>query len=115
MTTIIMKESERFHIHKNRELKDASGKPMKFYRERDYTAELKKRGLERYQEGKYKAPESKKYTGVSEEAHRMINSVSYDRRTGRPNIGDRYIDKLKSMGVREIPRELMNKREGGWR
>jgi hypothetical protein len=110
-----MKESEHFKIHTNRELKDASGKPMRFYRERDYNSELKRRGLERFDEGKYKKPESKKYQGVSEEAHKMMASVSYDKRTGKPNLGDRYIDALKKMGVREVPRDLVGKTQGGFR
>ena len=110
-----MKTSEKFKTHTNRELRDQSGKPMRFYTERDYNSELKKRGLERYQEGKYKAPESKKYTGVSDEAKRMMNSVTYDKRTGRPNIGGRYIEALKQMGVREVPKDIRNMRQGGFR
>lgn len=110
---IIVKQSERFHTHTNRELKDKSGKPMRFYSERDYNSELKKRGLERFDESKYKRPESKKYSGVSNDARNMMNSVSYDK-SGKPNIGDRYIEKLKSMGVKNVPKELQNKTSGGW-
>lgn len=112
MTTIHMKTSEKFKIHANRELKDPSGKPMKFYREKDYNAELKKRGLERYDESKIKRYQPKKYNGVSDEARRMMNSVSYDR-NGRPNIGDRYINELKRMGVKDVPKEIRNKQNGG--
>lgn len=102
----------RFHIHVNRELKDKSGKPMRFYTERDYTSELTKRGLEPYDESKRTTYIPKKYEGVSDKAKRMMNSVSYDK-TGRPNIGSRYIDALKQMGVKEVPKELRDKQKGG--
>lgn len=111
---IIMKTNERFQIHRNRELRDSSGRPMKFYSERDYNSELKKRGLERYDENKHnKSYQPKKYSGISDEARRMINSVSYDKKTGKPNIGDRYINELAKMGVKEMPKELRDKSKGG--
>lgn len=110
---IIMKTSERFKTHTNRELKDRSGKPMRFHTERDYNSELKKRGLERYDENKHnKSYEPKKYEGISDSAKRMMNQVTYDKK-GKPNIGDRYINELKRMGVREVPKELRNKQSGG--
>lgn len=110
---IHMKTSEKFKVHTNRELKDKSGKPMRFYTERDYNSELKRRGLEKYDENKHmNTYKPKKYEGISEDAKRMMNQVTYDR-SGKPNIGDRYIEKLKSMGVREFPKELRDKQRGG--
>lgn len=107
MTTIIMKESTRFKTHYNREL----GK--KYYCERDYRSDVKKAGLEPFNPNKIKKYEPKKYTGVSEEARRMIGSVTYDKK-GKPNIGDRYMDKLKEMGMKSVPRDLMNRTQGGF-
>lgn len=110
-----MKTSERFKIHTNRELRDPSGKPMRFYSERDYNEELKKRGLERYDESKHTSGyKPKKYEGVSESAQRMMNSVTYDKKTGKPNIGSRYIDELRKMGVKEVPKEIRNRQHGGF-
>ena len=82
----------------------------------DYLKDIKARGLEPIKEDsgvdhKFK---KKSYSGVSNEARAMMNSVSYDK-NGKPNIGDRYIDKLKSMGVKELPKELRDKVQGGWR
>lgn len=109
-----MKTNERFQRHTNRELKDKFGKPMRFHTERDYNTELKKRGLERYDENKHQNTyQPKKYTGISDSAKRMMNSVSYDKKTGKPNIGDRYINELKLMGVKEVPKELREKSKGG--
>lgn len=111
---IIMKTSERFKTHTNRELKDRAGKPMRFYSERDYNSELKKRGLERYDENKHQNTyQPKKYEGISDSAKRMMNQVTYDKKTGKPNIGDRYINELKSMGVKEVPKHLRDKQSGG--
>jgi hypothetical protein len=110
---IHIKTSEKFKVHTNRELRDQSGKPMRFYTERDYKSELQKRGLERYDENKHnKRYEPKKYDGISDSAKHMMAQVTYDKK-GKPNIGDRYIEKLKSMGVREIPKELRDKQHGG--
>lgn len=111
---IHFKTSERFKVHTNRELKDRTGKPMRFYTERDYNSELKKRGLERYDESKRTTYVPKKYSGISDEAKRMMNSVSYDK-SGKPNVGTRYLDALKKMGVKEVPKELREKTNGGWR
>jgi hypothetical protein len=108
MTTIIMKTSDKFKTHYNREL----GK--KYYCERDYRADVKKAGLEPYNPASIKKYAPKKYTGVSEDARRMINSVTYDRK-GKPNIGDRYIQKLRDMGMKAVPRDLMNKTGGGFK
>lgn len=105
-------KTPKFQIHVNRELRDNSGKPMKFYTERDYRSELTKRGLEQFQPEKIKAYQPKRYSGVSDEAKQMMNSVSYDRK-GRPNIGDRYMDKLKLMGMKNAPKEVLGKKSGG--
>lgn len=111
---IIVKESKNFKIHTNRELRDRNGKPMKFYSEKDYQSELTKRGLERYDENRQQnSYKKKKYEGVSDEARRMMNSVSYDKKTGKPNIGDRYIQELKRMGVKNAPKEVIGKTQGG--
>ncbi len=110
-----MAQDDRFHIHVNRELKDRSGRPMKFYSEKDYTKELKTRGLERYKEGSQNTYKHKEYKGISTETRNMMAQVTYDKKTGKPNIGDRYIDKLKSMGVREVPKELRERQQGGWK
>lgn len=110
---IIVKQSERFQRHTNRELKDESGKPMRFHTERDYNSELKKRGLERYDESRTQNTyKKKKYEGISDDARQMMNSVSYDK-NGKPNIGDRYINELKRMGVKEAPKEIRDKQYGG--
>ena len=105
----------KFSIHTNRELKDKSGKPMKFYSEKDYRSELARRGMEPYQPEKIKAYQPKKYKGVSEDAKKMMSCVTYDK-NGRPNIGDRYIDKLKSMGMKPVSHQSMEhmaKQHGG--
>lgn len=109
---IHIKTSDKFKTHTNRELKDRAGKPMRFHSERDYNSELKKRGLERYDESKIKKYEPKKYSGISDDAKRMMNQVTYDK-SGKPNIGDRYYEKLKSMGVREVPKNIRDKTSGG--
>lgn len=106
MTLIIMKEGNHFKPHYNREL----GK--KYYTKSDYLSDMKSKGLEPFHE--VKRPEPKKYTGVSEEAKHMMNSVSYDRKTGKPNIGDRYIDALKSMGMKKVPDNIRNLNKGGF-
>ena len=108
---IIMKESQKFQRHTNRELRDPSGRPMKFHSEKDYTNELKSRGLEPYREGAQNTYKKKEYKGVSDEARRMMNSVTYTN--GKPNIGGRYIEALKQMGVREVPKEIRNRTSGG--
>jgi len=81
----------------------------------DYLRDVKKAGLEPVKESHSIEHNFKKksYSGVSDEAKKMINSVSYDKH-GKPNIGDRYIDKLKQMGVKPMPRELRNKTKGGF-
>lgn len=103
----------KFHIHTNRELKDPSGKPMRFYQEKDYRHELAKRGLEPLDEAHIKPYVPKKYEGISNEARQMMSSVTYDKK-GKPNIGDRYIEKLKSMGMhKNIPERIKNETRGG--
>lgn len=102
-----MPENERFHIHYNRTL----GK--KYYSERDYRHDIQKAGLEPYRECSIKAPSLKKYQGVSDKAREMIASVTYDKK-GKPNLGDRYYDELKRMGMKKTPKELMNKTQGGF-
>lgn len=104
----------KFHIHVNRELRDGAGRPIKFYSEKDYTAELKRRNLQPYDDNLIKAPIKRKYTGVSNEARKMIGSVTYNH-DGKPNIGDRYIEALLKMGVKKVPKELENATKGGWR
>lgn len=104
---IIIKESKNFSPHYNR------ATSRKYYTAREYYADIKQRGLEPYNESKVKKFVPKKYEGVSKEARQMMNSVSYDK-NGKPNIGDRYIEKLKSMGMKKVPKELENKTKGGW-
>jgi hypothetical protein len=109
MNIIVKKNASHsmFRPHQN----EALGK---FYHTKeDYLRDVKKAGLEPYK-GQVKREAPKRYEGVSIEARKMMNEVSY-RRDGRPNIGDRYIEKLKSMGMKAMPKELMNKREGGFR
>jgi hypothetical protein len=101
-------KAPKFQIHYNREL----GK--KYYCEKDYTRDLKARGLEPYRSDVAAKIERKEYKGVSDEARRMMASVTYDRKTGRPNIGDRYIEGLKKLGVRNAPTSIQNKTQGGW-
>jgi len=103
----------RFRIHVNRELRDKKGKPMKFYSERDYTSELNRRGLMPYDERLTQTYKRKPYVGVSEEARHMMSSVTYDQK-GSPRLGDRYIDALKKMGVRNVPDNLKNVTSGGF-
>ena len=50
--------------------------------------------------------------GVSESTKRMMTQVTYDK-SGKPNIGDRYINELKRMGIREVPKEIRDKKTGG--
>ena len=108
MANFIIKESSHFKRHYN----SATGT---FYNTaREYYSDIKRRGLEPFNESKVKKFVPKTYSGVSEDAKRMMNSVSYDK-NGKPNIGDRYIDKLKSMGVKKVPKDLMDKTSGGWR
>lgn len=82
----------------------------------DYLADIKARGLEpvKDDEGVEHKFKKKAYSGVSDDARQMMNSVSYDS-NGKPNIGDRYIDKLKSMGIKEMPKDLKDKVHGGWK
>lgn len=101
----IKKETNRFHRHFNH----ATGK--EYFTARDYVADVKKMGLEPYREVSKPAP--KKYEGVSDEARRMMASVTYT--DGKPNVGDRYIDALKQMGMKPMPNDLRNKQRGGWR
>lgn len=109
MEIIIKKESTRFVPHYNRAL----GKG--YHTKEDYLRDVKKAGLEPAKEGSDEHKFKKKsYSGVSGEARNMMNSVSYDKH-GKPNIGDRYIDQLKKMGMREMPKELINKTKGGFR
>jgi len=103
-----VRESLRFKDHYNHAL----GK--RIHTKEDYLKEIKKHNLEPVKSDQVDHKFKKKsYSGVSEDARRMMNSVSYDRKTGKPNIGDRYIEKLKSMGVKQIPNELRNKMTGG--
>ncbi len=102
-----MRESLKFKRHYNHAL----GKMI--HTKDDYLSEIKKHNLEPVKSDQVDHKFKKKaYSGVSEEARRMMNSVSYSR-DGKPNIGDRYIEKLKSMGVKEMPKELRNKTTGG--
>jgi hypothetical protein len=104
---IIIKEGSGFKRHFNR----ATG--CRYDTAREYYSDIKAKGLEPYDESKVKPYVPKKYDGVSEEAKRMMNSVSYDKK-GKPIIGDRYIDKLKSMGMKKVPKEVATKSVGGW-
>lgn len=103
-----MAESLKFKAHMNH----AMGKY--YHTSKDYVSDMKKMGLEPFREGSVKPFKPGTYNGVSEDAKRMMNSVTYDKK-GKPNIGDRYIEKLKSMGVKEVPKDLRNQTQGGWR
>ena len=86
-----------------------------YHTSEDYVKDIKARGLEPVKDDvgidhKFK---KRSYSGVSDDARQMMNSVSYDK-NGKPNIGDRYIDKLRSMGIKEMPKELIGKVNGGW-
>ena len=111
MEIIIKKDSLNFKPHFNK----ATGRG--YHTKEDYLSDLKKRGLEPVKEGRSDEHKFKKkaYSGVSDEARNMMNSVSYDKKTGKPNIGDRYIDQLKKMGMREMPKDLIGKTQGGYR
>lgn len=109
MVTIIVKKNpshSMFRSHFNQ----ATGRYH--HTKEDYMSTIKTMGLEPYK-GEVKREAPKKYVGVSDEAHRMMAGVSYDK-TGKPNIGDRYIDALKSMGMKKVPDNLKNKTTGGF-
>ncbi len=102
MTTIIVKKHTaklRFHPHYNRTTGRYYGS------EGDYTADLKKRGLEPYNpEGVQKRPDRKSYK-PSEWAHQMVNAAVGSN--GKVKVGDRWIDEvLKDNKPRPMPDSL---------
>jgi hypothetical protein len=108
MNIIVKKEASHslFRPHMNQ----AMGK---FYRTKsEYLGDMKKMGLEPFK-GVVKRETPKRYEGVSVEARKMMNSVTYGR-DGKPNVGDRYYDKLKEMGMKKVPKELIGKQSGGF-
>ena len=80
-------KTPKFSTHYNREL----GK--KYYSEKDYTADMKKAGLEPYR-GEIKRPESKPYER-SEWARAMQEDIK-NRKGRRP--GDRFMKELEKRG-----------------
>ena len=106
-----MAQGDKFHIHVNRELRDRTGKPMKFYSEKDYTSELKKRGMEPFRQTE-KSTSPAPYT-LSRDSREMIRQAGeYQRRGQKP--GTRFIEAINKLGVTRTPDEIRKSRSGGF-
>lgn len=87
-------KSPKFKVHVNRELCDPSGKPKKYYSERDYRADMKRAGVEHFDPSSVKkfTPPAYARSAWAIEMHKDIKD-----RNGRAP-GDRFIKELEKRG-----------------